>query len=417
MPAELAEPPTQENVSPGLRALFELPTPQAQDRDQPTEYPEPLPVDKTKRPEPLPPDPIPPAKPTKPGSEPVPEPHQPVSDLTARLAPDFAALSEPAPATPKPVDLADMPEEPPAHITTAKAREDYKKWRQTTADLHREVETLRSKVGQAPAADTESKTLLSQVQEENKGLLERIERYNLMESPNFQREYLQPRVKDFQRAQEIVKNAGGDPVALERIMSLSGKARIDALEELAEAIPQQLQRDSFGRLIEAIDSRTRDINERLANARAENETLKRQEKISNHQNLEKMEGELRALLASARRDLADNVKLEVLQKVGKPGFEWWDEGIDEDDKVAEEILLKSTPEKAAIAAHLAARCGRYRSMWQAERKALAAANDEIAQLKGAGPKITQDRRATPVEKEGGDTNDILGRLQSGFYKK
>lgn len=411
MPAELAEPPTQENVSPGLRALFELPTPQAQDPDQPTEYPEPLPVDKTKRPEPPPPDPIPPAP------DPVPPvaPPKAASDLTVRLAPDFAALTETPPiVTTDPA--IDMPEKAPDWAKTPKQQEDYQKWRKSQQELHRQIQTLEARVSQAPAADTESKTLLSQVQEENKGLLERIERYNLMESPNFQREYLQPRVKDFQRAQEIVKNAGGDPVSLERIMSLSGKARIDALEELAEAIPQQLQRDSFGRLIEAIDSRTRDINERLANARAENETLKRQEKISNHQNLEKMEGELRTLLASARRDLADNVKLEVLQKVGKPGFEWWDEGIDEDDKVAEEILLKSTPEKAAIAAHLAARCGRYRSMWQAERKALAAANDEIAQLKGAGPKITQDRRATPVEKEGGDTNDILGRLQSGFYK-
>lgn len=411
---EVIDPPTQENVSPGLKALFDIPAPpRVADPaiEDPTEYPEPLPASKTK--------PIPPAPPVPPAPDPVPPvtPTKAASDLAAaRLAPDFAALAETAPVVTTDPAI-DMPEKAPEWAKTPKQQEDYQKWRKSQQELHREIETLRSRVSQTPAVDTESKAFTAQLQEENKGLLARIERYNLMESPNFQREHLQPRLKDFQSAQQILKDVGADPVELERALALSGKARIDMLEDIGEKIPHQMLRDRFGRLIESIDNRTRDINERLANHKQAMQEQQKNDLITQQQQRDRMVTEFESLLSSAHHDLSTNVMPELFTKVGKPGFEWWNEAIDRDAKVAREALLESTPPKAAYAAVMASKLGTVLEMWRAERKLTQAQAKEISELKGAGPKITQDRRAAPVEKEGGETNDILGRLKSGFYKK
>jgi hypothetical protein len=247
--------------------------------------------------------------------------------------------------------------------------------------------------------------------------LARLERYDLQAHPAFQEKYLKPRQQKFDDAYNLVKEAGGNPEELRRAMSLVGESRIEALEGIAESIPHQMMKGRFERLIEGIDADSRVINEKLANHRQTIQEEEKNETIRRHETNEKMAKEWKSLLGAARTDLMENVKLEALVKVDRPGFEWWNNQIDEDDAVAEEILLKSTPQKAAVAAVLASKCGTYRSMWQAERELTKAQAKEIAELKGAEPTLTRERIAAKAEGDGVAPDDIISRLRAGGYKK
>lgn len=402
---ELEEPPppTKTEAPASLKALFQIPS----DLAEPTE-PEVVPEVEPETP------PIKPSvEPKTPPVVPVEEPKK-KDDLTSRLAPDFATLET------KP----EVPVEPPLKITdemiagakTPKAQADMRKFRESYERLEKEVAELKARPA-IPAEDTETKTLLEMTKKERDDLLARLGRYDLQATPAFQEKYMKPRQQKFNDAYALVKESGGNPDALAGAMSLAGTPRIEALEEIAESIPGKMMRGRFERLIEGIDADSRIINEKLANAKREAEEEAKNEIIRRHENNEKTTRELKSLLGAARSSLLENSKLETLVKVGKPEFEWWDKQVDEIDEVAEEILLKSTPQKAAVAAYLAASAGAFRSMYQSERAARLAVEQENRELKGAEPNLTRERIAPKIEGDGVEPADILARLQSGVYKK
>lgn len=403
MPDAIAEPPPETAEAPAkLKALFQIPS------------------DLVEAPEP---EAVPDAEPTKPPVKPPVEPETPVatpaaepkkSDLVSRLAPDFAALET------KP----ESPAEPPLKITdemiaaakTPKAQADMRKFRESYESLEKQVAELKARPA-APAEDTETKTLLEMTKKERDELLARLERYDLQATPAFQEKYMKPRQQKFNDAYNLLKEAGANPDALAGAMSMAGPARIEALEEIAESIPHKMVRGRFERLVEAIDADSRVINEKLADAKRSAEEQSKNELIRRHETNQKLEQELKSLLGAARTDLLENLKLETLVKTGKPEFEWWDKQVDEVDRVAEEILLKGTPQDSAIAAYLGASAGVFRNMYHAERKARLALELENRELKDAEPNLTQDRRPPKVEGDGVEPVDILGRLHSGIYKK
>lgn len=402
----IAELPAETKAPESLKALFQLPGDLAVAPEKPEVDPEPKPAEK-------PPE-KPAVEPEKPASTAPSEPKK--DDLTARLAPDFAAV-EAAPVVPVTPD-ADLVELDAAieAAPTPKAKADLGKFRDQLAALKTENQTLKARPT-APAEDGDTKTVLEQTTKERDELLARLERYDLQASPAFQEKFMKPRQQKFDDARNIVKEAGGEADALVRAMSLTGKARMDALEEIAEAIPQQIMRGRFERLIEGIDNDTRIINEKLTNAKQAAQEEAKNETIRRHENNEKAAKEWKALLGAARSDLVENVKLETLVKMGKPEFEWWDKQVDEIDEVAEEILLKSTPQKAAVAAYLAASAGAFRSMFQAERKARLASDARVRELEGAEPTLSQDRTVTKTETDSVAPDDIVSRLRAGAYRK
>jgi len=358
----------------------------------------------------------PPVKPkVEPETPPV-TPAKEADDLTTRLAPDFAALETPpvVPAVPD-EDLVALDAEIEA-APSAKKKADLKKLRDQLATLKTENQTLKSRPA-APTDDPDIKSLLEMTTKQRDEALSRLERYDLAAHPAFQEKYLKPRQQKFDDAYNLVKEVGGNPEALRRAMLLVGEPRIEALEEIANAIPHQMMRGRFERLIEGIDADSKVINEKLANAKLAAQEEAKQETIRRHENNEKAAKEWKSLLGAARTDLVENIKLETLMKTGKPEHEWWDKQVDEIDEVAEEILLKSTPQKAAIAAYLAASAGAFRSMYQAERAARLATEKEVRELKGAEPNLNQDRRPAKVDGDATEPDAIISRLRSGAYKK
>lgn len=409
MPTETAE-----EVNPGLRALFDVELPEeptlakaATDTDATAEF----------APEPEKPKPAKPAEPEPTTTETV-KPDAAKSDLTARLAPDFAAADETPPAAATEEDHPEVTEEMIKAETDPKRQASLRALGKALQELKNANRDLKSKSSTAPSVDAETKALLEQTQKERDELLARIERANLLDSPKFQKEHLEPRNKEFAQAIAIVKDSGADPAELQHAIGMNGKARVEALDELREKIPSEMMRGRFDRLIESIDNRTADINARLNNAKTEAEQERIQNKVRQQEEFQKIEKTIDALLASARRDLVDVDKFEVLQKVGKPGFELWDEQVDGIDSTARNIALKITPENIGIVAYSAASTDSFRRMFHAERAARIAVENELAEMKGAGPKITQERKAAAPDSSsnGSDTPDIIANLRAGKYQ-
>lgn len=385
---DILEPPT---LNPELAKLF-----QVQVADEPT-APEPSPASE------------PPVKPPEKEAAAPPE-----EKLESRLAPDFAALEpKKQEVIPEAVKITDeMIEE----AKTPKAKADMRKFRESYERLEKEVAELRSRPA-APAEDTDTRALYESVKQERDALLERVERTNLYESPKFQKDHLIPRQKQFDRLSGMVKEAGGDPIALQRAMSLTGKGRIEALDEIRAEIGSDMLKGQFDRLVEDIDSRTADINEKVRNAKQTAQELHQSELVSQEQKHAETVKQFEGLLAHARRDTAENIAPEFFTKVNDPELAWWNEAMDRDDQVARESLLELTPQKSAYAAVFASKFGTVLHMWRAERAANKAKDEEIAALKGAEPTLTAERTPTKTDTEKSDPDSILERLRGGAYRK
>ena len=321
-------------------------------------------------------------------------------DKNFQLAPDFSILADKKPI--EIVDVPDMPEQPPEHIKTPKAREDYLKWRANHAGLLREISELRAKT--AAPADPELQTRFADLEAQNQELIERVERVDLWASPRFEREKLIPREKNFEAAAGIIKDAGGDPLKLRRALSLTGHERTEALDDLVERISSKTQRDRFGRLIDQIDDQTTEINQMVANARRTNEELRKQEIINRHKNGEKSVEQMKTLLAAARSRLEIEGDFWILKKSEDPEYEWYNKEIDLANQASEELLLHADPEQTALGAILAPQALRLFRMFKNERAARLSLQKEISEMRSAGGNFRRERGQT----DGGTPEGLQG---------
>lgn len=396
--------PAKTEPKASLKALFQIPEDLVDAPEKPPETPATEPA-------------TPPAKPPeKPEAPPAAEPTA-KKDVTSRLAPDFSKKDDDA-AAPTPATDADLAEFDQAikDAPTEKARIDLGKFRDQLKIAREENRTLKARPA-VPAEDPQTKTLLETLTKERDELLGKVERFDLMASPKFQREFIQPRQKAFDTAQSIVKEAGGDAALLQRAMALGGKARTELLDEIRESIPSEMMKGRFDRQIEAIDSKTAEINDKLADSKRALEESRREETVQTHEQREKQRKQLEGLLGSARADLHDNLGLAVLKKTGKPEFKWHDDNVDKIDALAKEIYLDATPEKAAYASYAAAAFDTLYGWWEAEREASSAKDQIIAELRGAEPSISAERQTQKVDTDPANVESITARLRAGAYRK
>ena len=391
---EIAEQPASTGEMPeGLRALLETELAGPEQTAEPKGN-ELLPGEEPPPQKPPPSETTPPPPAEKPPVEKAavpPAEQDPLKALRASLAPDFdAPPTDKAPI--QIVEVPDMPEQPPDHIKTAKAREDYRKWRENHAGLLRQIQELQVKAS-APA-DTELQTRYAELEKENQVYRERVERVDLWSSPAFERDKLIPREKNFEAAANIVKEAGVEPQKLRRALSLSGYERTEALDDLAERISSKTQRDRFGRIIDAIDEQTTEINQMVANARKANEEYRKQDLINRHKSGEKSVQEMKTLLAAARKSLEQEGGFWILKKSDNPEYDWYNKEIDLADRASEELLLEAGPEQAALGAALAPHAIRLFKMLNNERSARKALENEIRELREAGGDLRPRRTPT-----------------------
>lgn len=339
------------------------------------------------------------------------------SDIQRRLAPDFSSVVDATKDATSDAAKEERPEflkELDTAIDTSKSQKqkvDLGKLRSKLEELHYENLTFKNKPPVAAVVDDgTTKATIERLEKELADRDERLGRLDLVQKPQFQRDFIQPRNKAFNEAQAILKEYGTEPGKLQRAMTMTGKMRAEALDEIRETIGSDHMRGQFDILIRDIDRKTSEIDEQLKNHRERSEEYARQEAIDKQKNIEKTTGDLKTLLASAHRQLAEEVKLEVLQKTGKADFKWWDDQADEISQIAEEIMFKSTPEKAAIAAHLAASAGPYRSLWQAEREARLDAEKRLREYEDSDPGLGTTRTTKTSTSTAADDDDIADAI-------
>lgn len=394
-----APPPTRETINPKLAALFDVRPVESEESPNGTKPTDPPPAIEPK---------------VEPVAEPA-KPAEPVIDaLRNRLAPDFPAVTAEPEKKSEP-ELSTVTPEMLAAETDPKRKESLRKMGEQIDRFKKENEDLRQKAA-APVEDAGIKTLLEQVTKERDELLERMERVSLLDSPKFQADHIIPRKKAFDSLVGLVKDYGSDVGTLQRAMGMQGKTRIEALDAIREELPSAMLQSRFDRLVEDIENRTATINDALRNSKQTAEELKRQETLSREERLQQEHKQWKGLLDAAHRNLLENHKLEPLQKVDRPGYEWWNTQADEILSIAEDILLKATPEKAATAAVLAGSADAFRKMWLAERAAREAGDKELAELRGADPSLSSERPAPKIEGDPTDSSSIIAGLRAGAYK-
>lgn len=360
------------------------------------------------------------AEPEKPEAEPKPatkaEEKKTVHvqpDPASRLAPDLTAKpGEEKPAVADEVDLKPLD----AAIDNAKSEKqkgDLGRFRELLKTTLAENATLKAKP--ATTEDPGQQVMIEDLRKQNHELQQRLERVDLASSPKFQREFVQPRNKMYAEAKGVLKEAGADPEALDQAIGLTGKARIDAFDAIVESIPSQTLRDRFGRLVDGVDAKNREINEALNDARKNGEQLKKQETIANHEAILRQETELKTMLQIARRDLAENAKMPVLQKTGSKDYEWWDKQVDEIDALAEHFMLRATPEMLPKIAYGAAMVDALLDMFHSERRARLASEKRLAAVEDAEPGLGEDKRKVKeeVDADADIKTAVFSRLRAG----
>ncbi len=174
-----------------------------------------------------------------------------------------------------------------------------------------------------------------------------VERANVEAHPDFRKKYVEGRDALVGRAKTIVSDAGGEGDDIALALSLSGRARVEAIEKAAENLsPFQNQR--LGRVIdelEALDSEAATKREKSSEAWKEI-----QQEQHEQQQRQREEFSVKALKTydSVKREMAR--ELEVLREA--PSSDWWNEQrkaiVEKSDKFFAENEDMAESAKAAI---------------------------------------------------------------------
>lgn len=266
------------------------------------------------------------------------------------------------------------------------ARANFKKMQDAhaakVADLTREIEALKTG-GAGEAASI--KTQLEKVQQENKELLDVVEKIGLERSPQFTRKFIKGREELIGKTLAKVTEVGGDGDAFKKALGLSGKARFEAMEHALVDVPEMAKAQIAGLVgnLETIDAEKDAV---LAKSR---ETLTDWER----QQLEQAEQQRQQMGVAQRTrftQLLDAMSgtTMMLRKVPAetPGADQWNATVDEIVKGGETLLFETTDWDQFAAASIRAKAyEKLEPMFKQTHALLAEANKRIAELTAAEP--------------------------------
>lgn len=215
-------------------------------------------------------------------------------------APPAAAPAAPAPAKPAEVPaqpdnlppddvFGDAPkkvEEPPkeydAPESIKKDPKVYKNWNEVRRA--EEAAIARAEKAEAKAQELQAKVektpdpegaiaRMAELEQMNRELSERISTVDLQSHPEFQRVFVQGRQKKVSEALEVAKEAGIEPLDVERALNLSGKSKTDALDEIVRGIDSPILQAEFGALVKEVNAIDRGRSAALADSKGNLERL------------------------------------------------------------------------------------------------------------------------------------------------
>jgi hypothetical protein len=292
------------------------------------------------------------------------------------------ALKGDAPPAPPVVEPdAEFPEDLPQDQKQSRIkglRDAYKK-------VKAEAESLRSR----PARDPQEQQKLQWLENQNKQMAEMLSRVGVEHSAQFQQQIIAPLTQSWNEAARIVRDAGGDPQELAKVMSLQGKAQFEGLDMLFSDLPESAKMEahdalrSYRRYEEARQRAVADAPRTLEAIR-QNETQRQYQEISKQR--EQMQGMFeRALLR-----LRDEAKVEVFQKTNDPDGKWWNDQSEQLVEQGRNLFLENTDlDRVALACLLAPAADTYRKMFLASQKKVADLQKLVNDRLGGEPNLSE----------------------------
>lgn len=361
------------------------------------------PTKKTPAPEPV--------KPVETPTEPVnpaAEPDKPAAQEPAKESqfdvPSFleeALRSEPS----QPKEPEEWPEELPDFKNSEEAKTRYKKWREAYSKTKSELKTLQEK----PTLNAQQLARMEQLETQNREMQTVLSRMGVEQSVEYQRTIVQPLMASWNEAAKIVKDAGADPNALARAMSLSGKAQFEALDELFQDMPESAKIEAHDalRTYRRYEEARRQT---LANAPAAAQEIRKREAERQVQELNKQREDMKSIFERQVARLREDAKLELLLKTDKPEGKWWN---DQGERIIEDgrsLFLENTDmEKVAMACVLAPAADAYRKLWLTSQKKIGELQKIINEKIGNEPNLSESSGSQSIPSTDQQLKDDLNR--------
>lgn len=285
----------------------------------------------------------------------------------------------------------DWPEELP-EVKDEKKQADYKKWRAQYKDrgdklaaLNAENEELKKRTG---ADDPQIQERIKQLETENTGYKEKFDKVYVESSDWFQQTFVQPRQSAVARAKQIVQEVGGDPQAVDKVLTLQGKGYWDALEELSRDLPEAAK-ISLNQLVTGIQQGDQKRDQVLSQSKENANALREQELTAQRQRLDQDKTFTKTMLQDLISDMRGR-GLEVLQRTTDPKEAWWNsEIVDKIEKGAEETLLNADPKRLIASVLLGHSADQYRTMFLGANQKVAKLEKELADIRKAEPNLEE----------------------------
>lgn len=286
----------------------------------------------------------------------------------------------------KPEEKVDPTDEPPAHLSP-KGRDDWKAykakkdaeiqtWQQKYAALEKELNETKPKVWK-----DDERAEFERYKKEYPEMESIVERIGLERSPQFQNKFVKGRAEIIEKAAKKVIAAGGDGKAFREAMGLTGRAKYEAIEMALGESPQGVVGQVHS-LVTQVEDLDEERDSTLASGKVALEEFATQEERKKREQLEKQTAAQTARFEEVTELLKDDFFL--LKEV--EGNDKWNEmskGIRE--RAKKFLFNASSFDDFATAAIAAESAPIFKQMYQAERNARLAIQEELEQYAGAEP--------------------------------
>lgn len=318
--------------------------------------------------------------------------------------------AEPAAAPPRVADL--MPEDPAeAGIKTEKGKADYRKWRQHQLSLEKRADELEAKLGQSPPATDREQAAAARIAELEGHLAEmsgEFEKIDIQRHPAFQRQFVQPRTEAFEAASTLLKDVEMEPALLDKALSLNGKARIQALDEITESIESPNVRMRLINHIDRIEQLDQARNAAMTDVKGQVQRMEGHERAERHRALQEQERQLLTNVDMAADNLKQNGFGMFLTEI--PGNDKHNEEVRRIIADAKGVFTQNTNAEQLAAVAVMGRVAPKALAWAIhERQARLTVEKELAELKGARPGLEG-------EGTGAETGEAVEGISAAFAR-
>lgn len=239
------------------------------------------------------------------------------------------------------------------------------------------VAELEAKIVAAEAKGASTTALeakLAEIEKVKASYEEIIAKTNIEQHPAFKEKYVDGREKLIGKAQKLIEESGGDKDAIATALNLRGKARVDALQEVADGL-SNFQAGRLGKLIDELSDLDEEADSKRANAKLTYQEQQEQERQTAEQGQQEYTIQARRAFDTATKA----VKLEVLTRI--QGNDAWNQSADAIESQAKAFFESNDSlDKAAEMAIKGHAMEAYRAHYLTERQHSEKLEVKVAEL-------------------------------------